>query len=67
MVIELDLADIKNLDKFVQQVYEQCGEIDVLINNGGVSHRGSILQTAIEVDQKIMFINYFGSVALTKG
>lgn len=52
---------------FVEKVYGICGHVDILVNNGGVTHRGSILNTKTDVDQKIMFINYFGSVALTKG
>ncbi|KAI5637994.1 short chain dehydrogenase domain-containing protein [Phthorimaea operculella] len=66
VVVPLDLADASQIDTFVDKVYELCGHIDVLINNGGISHRGSILHTKIEVDKQIMFVNYFGSVALTK-
>lgn len=55
------------METFVQKVYDMCGHIDILINNGGISHRGSILHTKIDVDKQIMSINYFGSVALTKG
>ncbi|KAJ8722714.1 hypothetical protein PYW07_003894 [Mythimna separata] len=66
VVLELDLAKYEELDSFVQNVYDACGHIDILINNGGISHRGSILKTKIEVFKSIMAINYFGSVALTK-
>ncbi|XP_026745627.1 dehydrogenase/reductase SDR family protein 7-like [Trichoplusia ni] len=66
LVLELDLANYEHLDSFVNNVYKACGHIDILINNGGVSHRGSILDTKVEVDKKIMAINYFGSVSLTK-
>lgn len=65
--MELNLADFENLDAFVQKVYNHCGNIDILINNGGISYRGSIIETKLEVDQEIMNVNYFGSVALTKG
>lgn len=65
--MELDLANVEEFVPFVQKVYDACGQIDILINNGGVSHRGSIVHTKIEVDKQIMSINYFGSVALTKG
>ena len=43
------------------------GAIDILINNAGMSYRGSIEDTDIEVHQKLMTVNYFGQVALTKG
>lgn len=43
------------------------GHIDILVNNGGVGVRADALSTAIDVDIKVMLVNYFGSVALTKG
>lgn len=46
---------------------EICGHVDILVNNGGVSHRGTVIETSPDVDMKIMSVNYFGSVALIKG
>ncbi|XP_047528149.1 dehydrogenase/reductase SDR family protein 7-like [Vanessa atalanta] len=66
LAIELDLSNLDQLESFVNKVYESCGKIDILINNGGVSHRGSILHTKLDVDQKIMLTNYLGSVGITK-
>lgn len=67
VVIPLDLGDLDTLEGFIQKVHDICGHIDILINNGGISHRGSILHTKYEVDKKIMHVNYFGTVVLTKG
>jgi short-subunit dehydrogenase len=47
-------------------VLSKVGKIDILINNGGISQRSLAKDTALEVDQKLMAINYFGTVALTK-
>lgn len=66
-MIELDLEDLDQLETFVNKVHDKFGHIDILVNNGGISHRGSILNTKLQVDKKIMFINYFGTVGLTKG
>lgn len=38
-----------------------------MINNGGISVRSDILSSPIDIDMKIMQVNYFGTVALTKG
>jgi short-subunit dehydrogenase len=38
-----------------------------LINNAGISQRSQAEETPIEVDRKIMEVNFFGQVALTKG
>ena len=41
--------------------------IDVLVNNAGMSYRGSALDTDVSVDIRLMVVNYFGQIALTKG
>lgn len=50
----------------MQQVLQIFGQIDILINNGGISVRSEAINTKIDVDIKIMLVNYFGTVALTK-
>ncbi|XP_049779111.1 dehydrogenase/reductase SDR family protein 7-like isoform X2 [Schistocerca cancellata] len=66
VVLPLDLSDLNALQGKVAKVLEIFGHIDILINNGGISYRGNILTTSIDVDIKLMLINYFGQVALTK-
>lgn len=62
----LDLSDLNSIAGKVQEVLEVHGAIDILVNNGGISVRGDALSTAIDVDIRIMLVNYFGTVALTK-
>ena len=66
LVLQLDLEHSENFDQRAAQVISKYGRIDLLINNGGISQRGEVMETPIEVDRKIMEINYFGNVALTK-
>ncbi|MFN6015118.1 MAG: SDR family oxidoreductase [Flavobacteriales bacterium] len=66
MVLELDLEQSGNFAVFAAQVVERYGRIDVLINNGGLSQRSKASETGLEVDRRIMEINYFGNIALTK-
>lgn len=66
VIIPLDLSDINSLPDKVKEILEIHGQIDVLINNGGVSVRSDCLSTAIDVDIKVMLVNYFGTVALSK-
>ena len=40
--------------------------MDILVNNGGISHRSLAKDTSLEVDRRVMEIDYFGHVALTK-
>ena len=65
-VLPLDLEDYINLSAKTSEALKLFGSIDVLFNNGGISQRSLAKDTAIEVDKRIMDINYLGTVALTK-
>jgi dehydrogenase/reductase SDR family protein 7B len=64
--LPLDLSDLNALPDKIKQVLDIFGHIDILVNNGGVSIRSEAINTKIDVDIKIMLVNYFGTVALTK-
>jgi len=65
-VLKLDLDDYLNLDKVVAKALKLYNNIDILVNNGGISQRSLAIDTGIEVDTRIFKTNYFGTVALTK-
>jgi short-subunit dehydrogenase len=65
-VVPFDLADTSGIEKTVASVIEKEGKIDILMNIGGVSQRALIGDTPLWLDRRIMEINYFGTVALTK-
>jgi len=65
-VVPFDLADTSGIEKTVASVIEKEGKIDMLLNIGGVSQRALIRDTPLGLDRRIMEINYFGTVALTK-
>lgn len=67
IIMPLDLSDINSFSNIVRDILELTGKIDILVNNGGISHRGTVLDTKPDVDIKIMLVNYFGAAALTKG
>jgi dehydrogenase/reductase SDR family member 7B len=62
----LDLSKHSEIPQIVQKVLKNVGKIDILINNGGISQRSLASETALEVDQQIMNVNYLGTVAMTK-
>jgi dehydrogenase/reductase SDR family protein 7B len=64
--VPLDLSSRESLEKAVPLALSGFGRIDVLINNGGISQRSLSWETPIEVDYRIMHINFFGAVILTK-
>ena len=66
LVLPLDLEKSSNFPEKVIKVVSKFKSIDLLINNGGISQRSEASQTSIEVDRKLMEINYFGTIGLTK-
>lgn len=65
-VLPLDLEDYALFSDKVAQAISIFGSIDVLVNNGGISQRSFAKDTSIKVDERLMKINYLGTVALTK-
>jgi len=65
-ILPLDLSQSSTLKLSVEAAIQTFGHVDILINNGGVSQRSLAKDTSLEVDRKIMEVNYFGSIALTK-
>jgi dehydrogenase/reductase SDR family protein 7B len=64
--VPFDLADTSDVEKIVKDTIENAGRVDYLLNIGGISHRSIIEETPMWLDRKIMEINYFGTIALTK-
>ena len=65
-ILVLDLSDLESLQKLVKEAIGFHGAVDILINNGGISYRGEAVTTSLDVDLKVMMVNYFGQMALTK-
>ncbi|KAJ9588148.1 hypothetical protein L9F63_018473 [Diploptera punctata] len=65
-ILQLDLADLESLPDRASQALELFGQIDILINNGGISNRGNVQSTNANVFIKIMTVNFFGQMVLTK-
>lgn len=62
----LDLAAADTLPPLAAHWVGQLGQIDILVNNGGMSQRSLAAETTLAVDRRLMEVNYFGPVALTK-
>jgi short-subunit dehydrogenase len=65
-ILPLDLTQTETLKIYTDAAIQLFGHIDILINNGGISQRSLAKDTLIDVDRRIMEVNYFGAVALTK-
>jgi len=65
-ILPLDLADNETLPAKGEEALNLYGHIDYLFNNGGISQRSYVSETNMDVVRKVMEINFFGSVILTK-
>ena len=65
-ILPFDLSRPDTLQLSTEAAIQMFGHVDILINNGGISQRSFARDTLLEVDRRIMEVNYFGAVALTK-
>ncbi|OAD62781.1 Dehydrogenase/reductase SDR family protein 7-like [Eufriesea mexicana] len=66
VVLPLDITEINSLQNEVAKIIDTHGKIDILINNAGITYRGQVVNTKVDVDIKVMLTNYFAQIALAK-
>ena len=65
-VMPIDLEYHEHAERWYEEAKQAFGTPDVLVNNGGIGHLGSVLEMNDAVEQKVMDINFWGQVAITK-
>lgn len=63
------VADVSNLNdckNFINSTISTFGGIDILINNAGINIRGVLQDIEIEAVEKVMDINFYGTLYCTK-
>lgn len=65
-ILPLDVTDYTNIPAAAEKAIAFRGHLDILVNNAGISQRALAQDTQLEVDQQIMNVNFFGSVAVSK-
>lgn len=66
LVLPVDLTDAAARNAAVQEAMAWRGHIDVLLNNAGVTQRASALDTSEDAARKIMDVNFFAPIELTR-
>jgi len=66
VIAPLDLEITDSLQDVMKRVLSEVKTIDIVIHCGGISQRSLAIDTSLEVDRRVMEIDYFGTVALTK-
>ncbi len=64
--VAMDITDEAQVRHAYEQVLDEKGRIDWLINNAGLSQRALIADTTMQTERAIMEIDYFSQVFLTK-
>ena len=62
----LDVCDQASVDSCIQEVLAQYGKVDVLVNNAGAGHKGTLEQISIREIQQNLDVNFLGPVRLTR-
>ncbi|ASZ12682.1 SDR family oxidoreductase [Chitinophaga pendula] len=65
-ILPLDLEDINALPAKTTAAIALFGQVDIMVHNGGISSRSTVAETEMEVHRRVMELDYFSYVALTK-
>lgn len=65
-MVVFNLGDPEAVQAAARQVLQKFGRVDVLMNNGGISQRSLVSETPVELDRRIMEIDYFSGLILAK-
>lgn len=65
-VFPYNLADLENLPALMESAWQTFGRIDVMYNNAGISQRTTTIDTEMSMIHKIMDIDYYAPVIITK-
>ncbi len=65
-VVPFDVTDAEARKAAAREVLERHPRLDVLVNNAGIGQRSALKDTSLAVERRIMEVDFFAPVALTK-
>lgn len=66
LCLQLDAASEADNKRMVSETIKTFGRLDILINNAGISMRALFEEIELDVFQKVMDINFYGTLYATK-
>ena len=64
--IKLDINNFRDIDKAIDDIKNEFGKIDVLVNNAGFGFIGAVEEASISEIRAVMETNFFGTLKLTQ-
>jgi 3-oxoacyl-[acyl-carrier protein] reductase len=64
--VKTDISSKKDIENMVKRAVDECGRIDILINNAGIVHRDTLLETTEETWDKVLNIILKGTFLAIK-
>ena len=65
-VLSLDLSDDESMKRCVENVLQEAGHIDLLVNNAGFGQAGSVEETSLADARRQFDVNVFGLVRMAQ-
>ncbi len=64
--LRCDITRAEDCEAAARAALARFGQIDVLVNNAGIVHRSAFRDTSVEVFRRVMEVNFFGALQMTK-
>jgi len=64
-MMQLDVCDDESVKNCVEAVYTEAGQLDILINNAGISIFGALEETSLKEAKQVFEPNFFGVMRVT--
>lgn len=65
-IVPLDLSSPDSVQQAINHCLDHYDYIEMLFNNGGISQRAEALETDMEVVRKMMEVDFFSNISLSK-
>lgn len=66
VLLPLDVEVLEGAAEHARKAVEAFGHVDMVIHSAGISQRSLVKETQLSVDERLMRVNFLGTVALTK-
>ena len=66
LAIQVDVSKKKDCQRLILDTVRAFKKIDILVNNAGISMRATLEKSDLSVIQKVMDVNFYGTVYCTK-